>query len=118
MSKVAGQVVQVITTIDSEAGARAIARLVVESHLAACAQVYGPLTSVYWWQGRVEETTEWACLCKTLAANYDALERLIKAHHPYTVPEILAVPVSAGNPDYLNWLGENATPGTAGSGGT
>ena len=111
MSKATGRFIQVITTIDSEAAARAVARLVVESHLAACAQVYGPVASVYWWQGRIEEATEWACVIKTLAANYEALERLIKAHHPYTVPEILAVPVSAGNPDYLDWLRENATPG-------
>ena len=109
MSREQGQFLQVITTIDSEEGARHIARLAVESHLAACAQVYGPVASVYRWQEALEEATEWACVIKTLAANYDALEHLIKVNHTYSVPEVLAVPVAAGSREYLNWLRQNAT---------
>ena len=110
-----GQYIQVITTIDSEERARAIARLAVESRLGACAQVYGPVSSVYRWQGAIDEAAEWACVVKTLAVNYDALAHLIKVNHTYSVPELLAVPVVAGSTEYLNWVRENSTPGDAGT---
>jgi periplasmic divalent cation tolerance protein len=102
---------QVITTTDSEAGARALARSVVGQRLAACAQVSGPVSSVYWWQGNLEEATEWTIVFKTLGAHWPALRDFVKAHHSYTVPEILAVPVSEGDADYLSWLREHATGG-------
>ncbi len=101
------EIIQVITTIDSEQGARKIARVAVERRVAACAQVSGPVSSVYWWQGKIEEAAEWACLLKTTRDNYLDLERLIKANHSYAVPEILAVPVIAGNGDYVAWLRQN-----------
>jgi periplasmic divalent cation tolerance protein len=110
MNESTPEFIQVITTIDSEQAARKLARLVVESRLGACVQVYGPIASVYRWQGQVEEATEWACLIKAPAASYPALEHLIKLNHTYTVPEILAVPVVAGSRDYLDWLRANTGP--------
>lgn len=97
---------QVATTIDTAERAQELARRLVEQHLAACVQVVGPITSIYRWQGQVEQSQEWLCLIKTTAANYAALEAAIRALHPYDVPEIIATPVVAGNPDYLAWVAQ------------
>jgi len=95
---------QVVTTLDEEAKARSLAKGVVEARLAACAQVSGPIVSFYWWKGEMEEADEYLVIMKTTRESYPSLERFIKERHPYSVPEILAFPVVAGNEDYLEWL--------------
>ncbi|HEY76594.1 MAG TPA: divalent-cation tolerance protein CutA [Thermoflexia bacterium] len=97
---------QVVTTVDTEEKAQEIARALVERRLVACAQVLGPITSTYWWQGQVESAQEWLCILKTRSDLYEELERTLTSLHPYEVPEILATPVAAGNPAYLAWLDE------------
>jgi periplasmic divalent cation tolerance protein len=105
------EVIQVLTTVGSEEDARAIARALVERRLAGCVQLIGPITSTYWWQGSVEDDTEWLCVIKSTADLYEALERAIQEVHPYEVPEILAVPVLKGSQGYLDWLrGELVKP--------
>ncbi len=104
-SRVPG-VLQVITTVDSSEKAHEIARTLVERRLVACAQVVGPIRSTYWWQGQVEQTEEWLLQLKTRADLYAPLEQALREAHPYTVPEILAFPVSQGNPAYLEWLAQ------------
>jgi periplasmic divalent cation tolerance protein len=96
--------IQVFTTVDSEEAANQIARAVVERRVAACAQVLGPITSTYWWEGAIESSQEWLCLIKSTESRFAALEDAIREHHPYDVPEILSVPVSAGSSAYLDWL--------------
>lgn len=98
------EVLQVITTVDDGGKAREMARALVEGRLAACAQVVGPIRSYYWWKGKLEEAEEWLLQLKTRAELYPQLERALQEKHPYTVPEILAFPVIAGNPAYLEWL--------------
>jgi periplasmic divalent cation tolerance protein len=78
--------------------------VLVSQRLAACVQLSGPMTSTYWWQGKMEQTQEWVCTAKTCAALYAQLEQAIKAVHSYDVPEILAVEVIAGNAEYLRWI--------------
>lgn len=95
---------QVVTACSSVAEARRIARVLVELKLAACAQINGPVHSTYWWQGKIEQGREWVCVLKCQAKNYAELEAVIKRMHSYSVPEILAVPVETGNPQYLKWL--------------
>ena len=95
---------QVSTTTDSEDEARRIAAPLVDRRLAACAQIVGPITSVYRWKGKVETAGEWLCLIKTTSATYDDLEAAIREMHSYEVPEIVAVPLCAGSSDYLDWL--------------
>ena len=102
---------QVVTTLDDEGKARAMAREVVKARLVACAQVLGPITSVYWWQGALEEAGEYMVVMKTKREYYQRLEEFIKGRHPYTVPEILAFPVVEGNRDYLEWLEEETAEG-------
>lgn len=96
--------IQVFTTVDSEEAANQIARSVVERRIAACAQVLGPITSTYWWEGAIESSQEWLCMIKSTESRFAALEAAIREHHPYDVPEILAMPISDGSSAYLDWL--------------
>jgi periplasmic divalent cation tolerance protein len=94
----------VLTTIDSEDGARSLQRVLLEHRAAACVQILGPISSLYWWKGQIEEAQEWLCLAKTRGSQYRRLDSLIKENHPYETPEIIAVPIIAGNEDYLRWI--------------
>jgi periplasmic divalent cation tolerance protein len=87
-----------------------IARTVVEQRLAACVNRLAPVESVYRWQGAVERATEVPLLIKTTRERYADLEEAIRALHPYQVPEIIAVPVSAGLPSYLRWVTDETQP--------
>lgn len=97
--------IQVYTTTHRQDEAQRIAQDLVARKLAACVQVLGPITSTYWWQGKIESDEEWLCVAKSKKQLYDQVERAIRDLHSYEVPEILAVPIAAGNPAYLAWLG-------------
>jgi periplasmic divalent cation tolerance protein len=84
--------------------AEQIATALVEEGLAACVTLLPGARSVYRWQGRLERADECVLLIKARAADYPALERRLLELHPYAVPELLALPVLAGNPAYLAWL--------------
>ncbi len=99
-----GGYLQVSTTTGSRDAAGTIARTVVESRLAACAQIVGPITSTYWWQGKIETSEEWLCLIKTSEELYADLEDAIRAAHSYDVPEIVAVPIVNAAKSYADWL--------------
>ena len=98
------EAIQVVTTAATKTDAQAIAHAVIERRLAACAQVIGPITSTYWWQGQIETADEWLCVMKSRQDLYEPLEQAIRQVHPYEVPEILAVPVAEGSQDYLEWM--------------
>lgn len=100
----------VLTSLPDEAAARALATLLVEQRLAACVNILAPCRSVYRWQGAVEEAAEIPLLIKTTAARYAALEAMIRKNHPYELPEIVAVPLSAGLPAYLAWVDAETAP--------
>jgi periplasmic divalent cation tolerance protein len=97
---------QVTTTLPDQAAADELAARVVEERLGACAQVLGPLSSTYRWQGRVERASEWYCHIKTTVERLAALRTRIRELHPYEVPEIIAVPILQGDADYLEWIQE------------
>ncbi|MGP4001974.1 divalent-cation tolerance protein CutA [Streptomyces sp. 8N706] len=94
----------VLTTTDSENRARQLAATAVEKRLAACAQIDGPVTSVYRWQEKIETEAEWRVLYKTTAARYAELEAHIKDVHTYDTPEVIVTPITAGSDAYLAWL--------------
>lgn len=96
--------IQVVTTTARREEAEQIARALVEERLAACAQVLGPITSIYHWQGDIETSEEWQVWAKSRRDLYDRIEQTIRRLHPYEVPEILAVPVVAGSASYLAWV--------------
>jgi periplasmic divalent cation tolerance protein len=96
----------VVTAVASREQADALAQSAVLARVAACAQVAGPITSTYWWDGELQTAEEWQVIFKTAADRYDALEAYLLANHEYDLPEVLALPVLAGNPAYLSWLTE------------
>ena len=94
----------VITNVPDTACAREIARSLIGAHLAACVNILPAVQSVYCWQGAIEEANEVTLLIKTVQARYVELENVIKSAHPYEVPEIIALPIEAGLPAYLEWI--------------
>jgi periplasmic divalent cation tolerance protein len=97
---------QVSTTLPHEQAAELLAARVVEERLAACAQVLGPVSSTYFWKGKVERGREWYCHLKTTSARLMALQQRIRELHPYETPEVIAVPIVDGDSSYLKWIEE------------
>ena len=99
-----------MTAPDQDTAVR-IARIIVTEQLAACVNILSPITSVYRWEGKVEEDGEVALIAKTTAAQFPALAARVKALHPYQVPCIVAWPIAAGYQPYLDWINaETAIP--------
>jgi periplasmic divalent cation tolerance protein len=96
--------IQVFTTIDNKKKAKEITKAVVSKRLCACAQIVGPIISKYQWENKLTTSKEWLCIMKTKKSLYTQLETEIKKLHIYTVPEIIATPIIAGNKTYLEWL--------------
>ncbi len=97
----------VFCTVPDQKTAQRIAQTVVHEGLAACVNLLPGITSVYRWQGQVQENSELLLLIKTQQARYNALEARIKELHPYQVPEIIAHKIEVGSADYLDWIAES-----------
>jgi periplasmic divalent cation tolerance protein len=96
--------VQVVTTTDSEDAAELLARGIVGARLAACVQIVGPIKSLYWWQGELEEAREWQLIAKTTSDRFPQLEAHIKENHSYETPEITVTEIPGGSREYLDWI--------------
>ena len=96
----------VFTNCPDAAVADSLAAKLVEARLAACVNILAPARSVYRWQGAVERAEEIPLLIKTTADRYAALESAICEHHPYELPEIVAIPIDRGLPAYLQWVAD------------
>jgi periplasmic divalent cation tolerance protein len=96
--------IQISTTAGKREEAERISREMLERRLAACAQIIGPIKSLYWWKGNIEETQEWLILIKTRKELYSQAEQAIASLHSYETPEILAVPIVEGSRNYSDWL--------------
>ncbi len=94
----------VYITAASRDEALTIARTVVEERLAACANILAPITSVFWWDGGAQEEEEVGVILKTRGALIDRLTERIKALHSYECPCVVAWPITAGNPAFLDWI--------------
>ena len=94
----------VITTTETFADAERLAHQLIARELAACVQILPQMTSVYRWQGKIEQANESLLLIKTTTGAYAALEQAIKELHSYQTPEIMALPVAAVSADYLAWI--------------
>ncbi len=101
------EVLLVLSTFPDAATARRIGRQLVEEKCAACANILPAIESIYWWEKKVESGNETLVLFKTTADRYPALETTLRQLHPYEVPEIIALRVEQGLPDYLDWVSEN-----------
>src|SRR4051812_5484484 len=96
----------VLTNLPDRASAERLADALVERRLAACVNILAPCRSVYRWKDAVQHEEEHPVLIKTSAARYPELEEAIRARHPYELPEIIAVPIGEGLPQYLAWVAE------------
>jgi periplasmic divalent cation tolerance protein len=96
--------IQVVTTVENAKDAQAIATALLNERVAACVQIVGPVSSHYWWKGKITRASEYMCLIKSRQDQYEQVESAIKRVHPYEIPEIIATPISAGNKDYLQWI--------------
>lgn len=100
----------IISNVPTMESAQALAEDLVGRRLAACVNIMPGVQSVYRWQGKVEQAQEISLFIKTRRACYAAVEVAISALHPYDVPEIIALPINAGLPKYLEWLAQETTP--------
>jgi periplasmic divalent cation tolerance protein len=81
--------------------------LILKHRVAACVNLVRGIDSWYWWQGKVEHAPEILLLIKTVRSHLKRLHRLIKTHHSYDLPELIALPIRWGDPAYLNWMGKS-----------
>ena len=98
------QALLVLSSAPNEEVAEQLAHLLVEQRLAACVNIMPAMRSIYRWEDKLEEAREVAIQIKTVARHYSQLEAAIKAVHPYAVPEIIAISIVGGLPEYLDWV--------------
>ena len=99
----------VMTSIDDAAAATAMARALVTRKQAACVSILPQATSIYAWEGRLQESSEQVLVIKTSAACYTDVQDTLLELHPYELPEIIAVPISRGLTPYLNWIKDSCS---------
>ena len=103
-------VLLVVTNLPDRASAEKLADALVDGRAAACVNILAPCRSVYRWKGVLQRDEEHPVLAKTTADRYPALEALIRANHPYELPEIIAVPIERGLQAYLDWVAAETRP--------
>lgn len=94
----------VLTTTSTRSQALRLAKGVIRQKLAACVNIIPRIDSWYWWKGKVTHSGETLLLIKTRPACLDRLQKFLQLHHPYEVPEIVALPIERGLKSYLDWL--------------
>lgn len=98
------ELLMVTTTFETKEEAEQMAKIVLDKRLAACAQVSGPIASLYWWHGKIENTQEYILTLKTTVKYFKKLEQIIKDNHPYDLPEIIATQATHSSREYKDWL--------------
>ena len=104
MAHTKARVAVVLVTCPRRPQAERLARLIVRERLAACVNVVPGVRSYFRWQGRIDRADEILLVIKTTFSRFPRLAATIRSHHPYDVPELIALPVSAGHPPYLAWV--------------
>lgn len=100
-----------LSTIDTQARAESLARALLDARLSACVNIVGPITSLYHWQGAVQQDPEYLLVMKTTAEQQQALQAKLLELHPYETPEFLVLEVQSGAPDYLDWISASVADG-------
>ena len=98
--------VVVFITTDTGREAQKIAEILLHQKKAACVNIVPKVDSRFWWQGKIDSAQESLLIVKTKAALLDEVVNLVKEIHSYEVPEVIALPIIGGNPDYLRWIDE------------
>jgi len=94
----------VLTATGSKEEAQKIARALVDRHLAACANIVGPVDSVFWWKGKMQEVAEYLLIIKTMEDALDNVRKVIRELHSYELPEFTVLSIEAGSREYLAWI--------------
>ena len=97
----------VLVTAKDALEAKTIADQLLEKKLIACANIVEGAQSIFWWQGKIDQAKETLIVLKSKQGLFKKIVKMIKAHHSYEVPEIIALPIIDGNPDYLKWINES-----------
>lgn len=103
-------VVVVFSTFPTADKAAEVARTLVTEGLAACANLVGPVRSIYRWQNQLQDDTETLAVIKTTRETFDAMKARLVELHPYEVAEVIALPVEAGHAPYLDWVAAQTKP--------
>lgn len=104
----------VLNTCASQEEGERVARLLLDARLAACVSIVPGVESLYHWQGKIETSSEWLLIIKSTRERFAELRAAIEKAHSYDVPEVLALPVVDGAPNYLNWLDANVLKNSEG----
>ena len=99
----------ILCTVPDRGSGEQIAQGLVSERLAACVNLLPGVVSIYRWDGKVEKANECLLIIKTVSARFEAVRERIKAMHSYELPEIIAVPITDGDSNYLKWLSESST---------
>ncbi len=94
----------VLVTTGSREEAQQIAEALLEQRKAACVNVVPQVSSRFWWQGQLDSADENLLIIKTAASMLEDIIGIVKSKHSYDVPEVIALPIVGGNPDYLDWV--------------
>lgn len=98
--------VVVFITTDTNREAQKIAEILLQQKKAACVNIVPKVDSHFWWEGNIDSAQESLLIVKTKASLLDEVVNLVKENHSYAVPEVIALPIIGGNPDYLKWIDE------------
>lgn len=110
MPKTSARHILVYITAPSPEQAGVLAETLVRERLVAGANVIASVCSHYWWDGAMQSAAESLCLCKTTMDRFEAVEKRVRALHPYKVPCIIALPIAAGFPPFLEWIERETDP--------
>lgn len=101
-----GLLVFAYITTKNKSEAKKIGKVLLQERLAACVNIFDNMSSMYWWEGKIEEANETVLIAKTTKKLSPKLSKKVKSLHSYSVPCILQIPISGGNKEYVEWLME------------
>ena len=100
------EIVFAYITTQNKSEAKKIGKVLLQERLAACVNIFDQMSSMYWWEGKIEEANETVLIAKTTKKIFPKLSKKVKSIHSYSIPCILQLEVKDGNKEYLNWIAE------------
>jgi periplasmic divalent cation tolerance protein len=97
-------------SVPSQEVGRAISNALLNSRLVACSQLTGAIESSYWWDGKIETSSEFLLICKTAITDVNPIEEAVRTHHPYETPQIVFTAISEASSSYARWLCDECMP--------